>query len=172
MIPLSLVCSFLPQLGCSCSTDLTLVSLLCWLKVSPPSQPWSRWSSNSHVLGPISPQLLGQSWPACLSAVLLWCHSESPCLPMGSLSSARGCFCSEILSYSYLYHLQGLGWFCGHLIIAQQSISQHMWIMENIEVFEIHLGKQSVATDTNYKGALPCLFLSLLWSLSIRRPEI
>lgn len=33
--------------------------------------------------------------------------------------------------------------------------------MENAENFEIHLGKQSVRTDTNYKGALPhFLFIS------------
>ena len=146
------------------------------------SSPLSRPGTNTYDLNSIS-------W--CSGTYLPNSSNENYLLP----SLLSFCYCSKssflfwtvnICYFSLLFvscYMQG---FCNiHISIFYSASGDSLtlyycsikcWfntcdIMECIEKFEIHLGKQSIGSGTNSKGALPLLSLWVLRSLWVRRPD-
>lgn len=162
-------CLSLPQLGLCYSTEIPIFLFSTSRKVSPPFSPRSR-TAFPGILGLVSP-----TFPVEFSCCLLYYCSITPALfwvaSMCCLSSP-----SKLLPCGDFVLLVFVSCTGPALIPLLPYCSVKCWVntcdvMENAERFEIHFGKESVDTDATCKGALPCLPLSVLWSVGSRRPE-
>lgn len=140
--------------------DSTSLSSVCPMRTSPPSRPRSRNSGLNSISKCSRTRFPNSSNGICS----LFCCAAL--LPLRiSLFILR---CKHVLSPHSACKLRILLIFVYSvgpgMILLKLYCSIKCWIntcdtTKNSEKIEIHLGKQSVDTDTNYKGALPYLSL-------------